>query len=119
MKLIDTREAGEILGVHYSRIRTLVKQGHLKDYNEVNPKAKKHYTKVSVTEVREFKRTHVIGYRGAAPKHVETNGHAPVIIKVKPRPVVTEVSAVRPMESITDRLTRIEEKMDILLKLWV
>lgn len=141
MKLIDTHAAGDILGVHYSRVRTLVRQGHLKDYNEVKAGAKKHYMKLSVTEVRELKKTHYIGKRTVHPKHSSSNGNAPVVIVPKKIQAAPEVSAVHPtvvwpahspIKSISERLNDIDTKItdltykidgmsyniEQLLKLW-
>jgi len=98
MKLIDTAEAGKILGVHYNRIKSLIKQGHLKDYNPVVEGRKKHYSKVSVTEVREFKKNFKIEYRTVTPKMPRAfiNGHSVRVQSVNARPSLNDQTIPTP-----------------------
>jgi hypothetical protein len=117
--MIDTASAGNILGVNPGRIRSLIRQGLLKDYAKRNENKQKHYSRLNVSEVREFKRNNHIMKRGVAARAVhEDNGHKSPRVHIESRPV-------RPIESFTSRLDSIEKKLDglseqveTLVRLW-
>lgn len=132
-RLIDTAQAGEILGVHYGRIRTLIRQGYLKDHNPIVEGKKKHFSKLDVAEVREFKKNYRLEYRTVTPRVAKTsiNGnevrvhtpHAPVTprdmnvpVPASFKPITRETPS--PVQSFNDRLMAIEAKIDILIKIW-
>lgn len=113
MKLIDTHQAGDILGVTKARVRSLIKLGLLKDYNPVDPAHRRHHNKVSITEVRELKKNYTFKRRAVLP-----NGNSSTIQHIER--VVVPVVQEQPtaVQSFNARLRAIEEKLNILIKLW-
>jgi hypothetical protein len=128
MKLINTAQAGEIIGCAYNRVAALIQQGHLKDYSEKKSGAKRHYHKLSEVEVRDFRKKFKLAYRGVEPRPERIP--IPVHHASKPNGRIEHEETVTiqynsPIKSISERLTKIEEslsllaeQMDRLMKMW-
>lgn len=97
---IDTKQAASILGVSPSSVHTLVKKGLLKDVSGKN--GKRHHQEFEIKEVKEFKKNHKFG-ANTGLRH--QNGKLPLEPEVKPH-------------AISERLKRLEEKIDHLIGIW-
>lgn len=97
---INTTQASAILKVSKTSVRTLVKNGQLKNYATDKDNAKRKGYLLDMKEVKEYAKTFVRGKGWQAPLF-EGNG-----------------PALKPIESFTARLDRIEAKVDKLLALF-
>jgi hypothetical protein len=110
---LTTHQAAEKLGVTPGTVRAWGDAGVLKRTSTGNGTKKKHfvYDSVSVNAVRDErkgKRTPLLDL-GAAPAAEE----APSRIKV-----IKVMNGASPVNGITSRLAAIEQKLDLLLKVW-
>lgn len=124
-KFIDTAQAGRLLNVSYHRVHTLIKRGYLKDHKPYNSEHKKHYALLDMSEVKEFKRNFVLGSRDVLPRTAPSgNGHHPerpsveMPIPIPPTYLPIKPEAKTPVQSFNERLQAIEEKLDLLIKMW-
>lgn len=141
---IGTQYAAKKLGVSQNVIRKLVQKGHLKDYGQTKEGGKRHEMILDRDDVLQFQRSHVrngrkfvptaadIGEGPAKPaKITRTARRAAQTVTDKPEREVVSVqteAGFRPgvrtgtangPKGIFDRLDRVENKLDRLLKVWI
>lgn len=93
---LSANQAAERINVTKARLRTLIKSGRLVPVNAPRPGAKKFFARFSIKACDELRRE--LRANGAATHS------APRRERDEPAPA--------------DRLTRIEQKLDQLLKMW-
>jgi len=94
--LLTSIQAAEKLGISVGQVKTLIKNGLLKDHAKIKEGAKKHYFKVDSKELNEYK----------------SNGKVP---RARTAAVTTHEA---PSKGFNSRLESIERKLDVLIAIW-
>ena len=109
--IINSRQAADILGVSLSTVQGLAKKGLLKPVSGSDKNKHKHF---EAKDVRAFKAEYK-----PKKKIYNTNGHLPLTSDA-PIKTNTEMYEVKdsPVKSFNERLKRLEDKIDVLIRMW-
>jgi len=116
--LYTTRQVAERLGVSQREALRMAKFGVLPPVNEPKEGSKKFFPRWDSKVVEEYRRAQKAEGRG--PKRASRNGagaHPPVHVGEGPTGSAVGSPSFSPM-ALSARLKAIEEKLDLLLRLW-